>query len=154
MSERQRWATHSAGETAQLGAALAKAVRPGDILALSGDLAAGKTTFIQGFCRALGVEEPVTSPTFTLINEYRGTLPVYHFDCYRLEGADDLYDLGYEEYFYGDGVVVIEWADRIESLLPSSAIRLHFCHDFQCPDTRIIVLQEVQEREELCVSLP
>ena len=154
MTGERRWITHSPEETAQLGAALARESRQGDIFALYGDLASGKTTFIKGFCGELNVEGPVTSPTFTLINEYPGRLPVYHFDCYRLDSHEELYDLGYEEYFYGDGVVAIEWADRAEALLPPSAVRLDFRHDFGRENTRTIILQTSSEREDLCSSLP
>jgi len=154
MGMRQQWTTSSAEETKRLGASLARDAKSGDIFALTGNLASGKTTFIQGFCEALKVEVPVTSPTFTLINEYPGRLPIYHFDCYRLEGPEDLYDLGYEEYFFGNGIVLIEWADRVESLLPSWAVRLHFEHTFDNVSVREIQLATEQVREEMCRSLP
>lgn len=101
-----------------IGLLLGKLLQPGDIICLYGRLGAGKTAFAQGVARGLGVEDPVTSPTFILINEYEGRLPFYHFDAYRLEGADDFAGLGYEEYFYGDGVALVEWADRVSDALP------------------------------------
>jgi len=148
------WHSESVDHTRDLAARLAREARPGDIFALYGDLASGKTTFVQGFCAALDVTEPVNSPTFTLINEYSGNLPVYHFDCYRLNDASDLISLGYEEYFYGEGIVLIEWAERVETLLPEYTIRLRFSHAFTTETARVIRMESPQTREELCVSWP
>ena len=153
MSSRS-WKSASPDETQSLAATIARRVQPGDIFALYGNLASGKTTFVQGFCRELRVHENVTSPTFTLINEYTGDLPVYHFDCYRLEDADELFSLGYEEYFYGEGVVLIEWADRIKPLLPDYAIRVYFEHEYHDESTRSIKLHPGELRKDLCDSLP
>lgn len=107
-------------DTLRLGEILGGCLSAGDVVALVGELGSGKTCMTQGIARGMGVpsENPVTSPTFTLINEYPGKRAMYHLDVYRLSGPVDLEDLGYEEYFYGDGVVVIEWAEKIESLLP------------------------------------
>ncbi|MBO8128791.1 MAG: tRNA (adenosine(37)-N6)-threonylcarbamoyltransferase complex ATPase subunit type 1 TsaE [Peptococcaceae bacterium] len=105
-------------ETRAIGEWLGKLLRPGDIICLYGGLGAGKTAFAQGVARGLGITGRVTSPTFTLINEYQGRLPLYHFDAYRLEGADDFALLGYEEYFYDEGVALVEWADRVAEALP------------------------------------
>jgi len=105
-------------ETEEFGIKLGKILKKGDIVCLIGDLGAGKTTLTKSIGLGLGVKEYITSPTFTLINQYKGRIPVYHFDVYRLENADELYDLGFDEYFYGDGVCIIEWADKIEKLLP------------------------------------
>lgn len=146
--------TASPDETQTLAAQIARQAQSGDIYALYGNLASGKTTFVQGFCRALHVNEKVTSPTFTLINEYTGDLPLYHFDCYRLDSADELFSLGYEEYFYGDGVVLIEWADRIETLLPDTVTRIYFKHVYSNATTRSIELHASEAREDLCDSLP
>lgn len=115
--------THSAEETRALGAQLARSLGPGDVVALHGELGSGKTCLIQGICAGLGVEGHVTSPTFILINEYRGlrrgvSLPVYHLDLYRLRSTAELEDLGVEEYFYGQGVSLVEWAERAGDLLP------------------------------------
>jgi len=117
--------THSADETRALAAALGALLMPGDVLCLIGDLGAGKTTFTQGLAVGLGLppEEPVNSPTFTLISEHPGgRVPLYHFDVYRLLDSSGLYDLAFDEYLSGDGVVVIEWADRITDALPSDRI--------------------------------
>jgi len=114
--------TLSAQETFAVGMHLAELLRPGDILCLSGELGAGKTKFAQGIAAGLGVSEPVISPTFVLIREYAGRLPFYHMDAYRLSGPNDLVDLGYEEYFYGDGVTLLEWADRMKDILPGGRL--------------------------------
>lgn len=115
-------------ETRAVGAILGQQSQQGDIIALMGDLGTGKTTLTQGMARGLSVPEEyyVTSPTFTLINEYPGRLPLYHFDVYRLAGAGELEEMGYEEYFYGRGVVVIEWAEKLVDILPEGALRIHF----------------------------
>ena len=112
----------SPARTAAAGAECARTATVGDVFALTGDLGAGKTQFVKGFVAAIGADAEVTSPTFTLIHEYSGgRLPVYHFDFYRLETADEVARLGLDEYLFGDGVCVIEWADRFADLLPSHA---------------------------------
>jgi len=110
--------TDSADETRAVAAALGELLAPGDLVLLVGDLGAGKTAFAQGLARGLGVEEPVTSPTFTIVQEYAGRLPVVHVDVYRLDRLQDLYDLGLEE--AGDrGVTVVEWGDLVEQAVPA-----------------------------------
>lgn len=112
----------SAVETEEIGAQLARDLHAGDVLALVGDLGSGKTQFVKGLTRGLGSEATVTSPAFTLIHEYDGgRLPLYHFDLYRLDRADALGAIGFDEYLFGDGVSVIEWADRFAEAIPSSA---------------------------------
>lgn len=105
-------------ETEEFGIKLGSLLKKGDILCLNGDLGAGKTTMTKSIGLGLGVEEYITSPTFALINQYSGRLPLYHFDVYRLENAHELYDLGFDDYFYGNGVCIIEWADKIEKMIP------------------------------------
>jgi len=122
MQEACRFVTKSEDETRQLGVRLARLLQPGDVLALEGDLGAGKTTLAQGIARGLGIEETVDSPTFTIIKEYHGRLPFYHMDVYRLESPDE--DLGWDEFFYGEGVTLVEWAGRIEDLLPDHTVRI------------------------------
>ena len=119
--------SYSAEETFALGLALGASLFPGALVAFSGDLGAGKTCCVQGIAMGLGVEDRslITSPTFTLIQEYQGRFPIYHFDVYRLSHEDDMYDLGYEEYFYGDGVALVEWAERIEAFLPQECLNIH-----------------------------
>ena len=135
--------TNSAEETKVLGERLAGGLGPGTVVALIGDLGSGKTTLVQGICRGLGVTEIVNSPSFTIINEYPGRCPIYHLDCYRLEGPEDLLDLGYEEYFYGDGVCLIEWAEKAVDLLPAQRIEIHLKR--QGDNKREIVIRRVEE---------
>lgn len=117
--------TASAEETEAVGERLGAALGPGDIVALTGELGAGKTCFVQGLARALGVTRPVTSPTFVMVNEYRGRLPVHHVDAYRTASLTELLDLGLPELFDDGGVTVIEWADKVGPLLPARTIRVH-----------------------------
>jgi tRNA threonylcarbamoyladenosine biosynthesis protein TsaE len=117
-------ATSSPEETDAAGERLGTTLGPGDVVALSGELGAGKTVFVQGLVRALGVTSGATSPTFVLVNEYRGRLPVHHVDAYRTPSLAELLDLGVEEMMDGDGVTVIEWADRLEPVLPARAVRV------------------------------
>jgi tRNA threonylcarbamoyladenosine biosynthesis protein TsaE len=109
-------------ETQAVGARLGARLRAGDVVACIGELGAGKTCFLQGLARGLGVETDVTSPTFVLVNQYRGRLPVYHVDAYRTESLTELVDLGLQEMLQGDGVTVIEWADKLLPLLPPSTV--------------------------------
>jgi len=116
-------------ETRKFGIELAGKMKAGDVVALIGDLGAGKTALTKYIAEGLGVREEVTSPTFTIINEYgSGRLPLYHFDAYRIEGEEEMYELGYEEYFYGGGVTVVEWADKVSGLIPegSTAISMTY----------------------------
>lgn len=120
--------THSPDETRALAAQLAERLQPGDVLALHGDLGAGKTCFIQGVAQALAVDQPVSSPTYTLVNEYSGRLPLYHIDLYRLRRVDEALDFGLDEYLDGMGVSAIEWAERAEQVLPARAIHVWLEH--------------------------
>lgn len=119
--------SHSESQTRRLGARLATFLQPGDVLALIGELGTGKTRWAQGVCQGLDVVEPVISPTFTLVNEYHGRLPVYHIDLYRLADTSEVLTFGLEDYLYGDGVSLIEWAERADSYLPPNylAVELH-----------------------------
>ncbi len=131
--------------TEQFAKSLASLLKAEDIVCLNGDLGAGKTTMTKSIGKALGVEDYITSPTFTLINEYEGRLPVYHFDVYRLEGAEDLFDLGFDEYFFGQGVCIIEWAEKIENLLPEDRIIINI-KKTENPKDRIIEITGSGER--------
>ena len=112
-------------DTFRVGEQLAKDARPGDIYTLDGDLGVGKTIFTKGMATGLGIEEPVTSPTFTILQEYEsGRLPLYHFDVYRIGDPEEMDEIGYEDYFYGQGICLIEWAGLIEELIPKEAVRI------------------------------
>lgn len=114
--------SYSVEDTIKYAKEIADKVKPGDIICLDGDLGVGKTVFAQGFAKALGIEEPITSPTFTIMNIYEGgRLPLYHYDVYRIEDESEMDELGYEEYFYGKGVTLIEWASQIEDCIPKTA---------------------------------
>ena len=121
-------------DTQQLAATVAGALRPGDVVALTGELGAGKTCFVQGAARALGVTERVTSPSFVLRREYEGTVPVLHMDIYRLETLQDIVDIGYEEVFDATRVTFIEWGDAMSPLLPTDHLELEFRLPSLTPD--------------------
>ena len=122
--------SRSPEETLALGRRLGGSLRPGDVVALYGDLGAGKTQFVKGVCAAWGIDEgAVSSPTFTLVQEYAGSeFPLYHFDAYRIKQPSEYFELGYEDYFFGGGVCLVEWPERVESLLPAETIRVRIDH--------------------------
>lgn len=130
--------THSAAETRRLAQRLLKQLPGRAVLALHGDLGSGKTCFVQGLAEGLGIDQPVTSPTFTLVHEYHGTRRLVHADLYRIRGADDALSLGLDEYFETDGVVALEWAERAEELLPADTLHIHF-ETLDSPHSRRIV---------------
>lgn len=117
--------TYSPQETYQLGKTLGQQARPGQVYCLDGDLGVGKTVFTQGFAAGLDIEGPVNSPTFTIIQVYEeGRLPLYHFDVYRIGDVEEMEEVGYEEYFYGEGVCLIEWSALIEEILPETVVSI------------------------------
>lgn len=116
---RRIFVSRSPDETRALGERFGEALQPGTVVACIGELGAGKTCFLQGLARGLGVTADVTSPTFVLVNQYRGRLPIFHLDAYRTEALTEVLELGLEEMMHGDGVTVIEWADKILPLLPA-----------------------------------
>ena len=117
--------TFSETETRAFGESLGKTAKPGTVYTLTGDLGVGKTVLTQGFAKGLGVTEYVNSPTFTIVQEYEdGRLPFYHFDVYRIGDIEEMEEIGYEDYFYGEGVCLIEWAELIEELLPEKRMAL------------------------------
>ena len=133
----------SAEETAEIAYKFGQNAKQGDIFCISGTLGAGKTVFAQGFARGLGYTGRVTSPTFTIMNEYdNARLPIYHFDLYRLEHECELESIGYEEYFFSDGVCLVEWPERAEGVFPKSAciVKIYLC---QCDDTREIYIENI-----------
>ena len=123
--EIQVYETNSPDETYEIGKQMAQKAEAGMVFCLDGDLGVGKTVFTQGFAAGLGIEEPVNSPTFTIVQVYtQGRLPFYHFDVYRIGDIEEMDEIGYEDYFYGEGVCLIEWADLIRELLPEHTGRI------------------------------
>lgn len=136
--------SNSPKETFELGRKYAMEASKGQIYTLNGDLGTGKTVFTQGFAAGLGITEPVSSPTFTILQEYEeGRLPFYHFDVYRIGDSEEMDELGYEDYFYGEGVCLIEWAEIIEDIIPKDAIRITIEKNLEKGfDYRRITIQE------------
>ena len=119
-------------DTYDLGYELGQHAKPGQVFTLVGDLGVGKTVFTQGFTAGLGIQEPVNSPTFTIVQEYDdGRLPLYHFDVYRLGDVDEMDEIGYEDYFYGEGICLIEWSERIREILPEHPIQITIEKDLE-----------------------
>ncbi|WP_209125102.1 tRNA (adenosine(37)-N6)-threonylcarbamoyltransferase complex ATPase subunit type 1 TsaE [Alkalihalobacillus sp. BA299] len=125
--EKYIFTSHSPNDTFEFGETLASHLVAGDVITLEGDLGAGKTSFTKGIGKGLGVQRVINSPTFTIIKEYKGTIPLYHMDVYRL--ADSEEDLGFDEYFEGDGVTVVEWASIIEEMLPEERLDIYIYHN-------------------------
>ncbi len=119
-----KFRTTSPEETITLGEKIGSLLKKGDIIAMQGTLAAGKTTITKGIAKALGIKDTITSPTFCLISEYEGKMPLYHMDVYRLDGAEDFANLGTEDMLYGDGISIIEWSEKIMEELPKKTIIL------------------------------
>lgn len=138
-------------ETEEFGQKLGSLLEGGDLLSLTGDLGAGKTTLTKSIGIGLGISDYITSPTFSLINEYKGRVWLYHFDVYRLEGEEDLLDLGYEDYFYSDGVTIVEWGDKIEDILPENRININIKKGKK-QDERIVNLSGKGKRYEKIVK--
>ena len=133
--------THSADETQALGQRLAKRLLPGDVIAYFGDLGAGKTALTRGIAQGLGVTDLVTSPTYTIVNEYlTGRIPLFHFDMYRLGSSDELFDIGWEDYLARGGVCAVEWSENVEDAL-RDAIHITIEKDPLEPDTRRITIE-------------
>ena len=132
--------THSAEETRTLGEKLSGRLQAGDVVVLEGELGAGKSELARGIARGLGVKETVTSPSFTILNVYEsGRIPLYHFDWYRLESAEELYELGMDEYLGGDGIAVVEWAERCPEVVPEGSMRIRI--EATGEDERIIEIR-------------
>ena len=139
----QRFITNTPEETEALGARLARALEPGAVVAFTGDLGAGKTAFVRGLARGLGIPDRVTSPTFTIVNEYEGgRLPLFHFDLYRLGCADELFDIGWEDYLARGGVCAVEWSERMEELLEPGTVRVDLRRG-EDEDRRVITVEGV-----------
>lgn len=140
--------TYSSNETYEFGEKLGKLVKPGDVLSLIGDLGVGKTVFTQGFAKGLSIEDPINSPTFTIVQVYEeGRLPLYHFDVYRIGDIEEMDEIGYEDYFYGKGVCLIEWANLIKDILPQNIIEITIEKDLEKGfDYRIIKVDNMGDR--------
>ena len=138
--------TRSPEETFELGKKIGEAAKPGQVYTLNGDLGVGKTVFTQGVAAGLGITEPVSSPTFTIVQVYEdGRLPFYHFDVYRIGDIEEMEEIGYDDYFFGEGICLIEWADLIRDILPEKRIEITIEKDLtQGFDYRRITVQEVE----------
>lgn len=140
--------TNSPAQTEAVGAALARALVPGTVIAYRGDLGAGKTAFTRGLARGLGVAEPVTSPTYTIVNEYlSGAMPLFHFDMYRLGSEEELFDIGWEDYLDRGGVCAVEWSENVDDVLESDTIRVDIRRG-SSDDERCITLTNAPELGE------
>lgn len=117
--------TNSEKETYDVGYKIGKLLKKGDVISLNGDLGAGKTHLTKGIAAGLEVDDYITSPTFNIVNEYQGRLPFYHFDVYRIDDIYEMYEIGFDEYLYGEGVCVVEWGDMVEELLPKDKIYIY-----------------------------
>lgn len=138
-----KYITNSYEETERAAAEFAESLKGGEVIAMYGDLGAGKTAFVRGLARALGIEGHITSPTFTIMNAYEGRLPLYHFDVYRIADPDEMYEIGYDDYIGSDGVCVIEWAELIEDILPDRYIKIDIKKDSgKGDDYREITIEE------------
>ena len=134
--------THSEKETFELGKRIANAVNPGTVILFYGDLGAGKTVMTKGIAAGLGITEMITSPTFTIMQEYEGgRMPLYHLDVYRIEDPDEMEEVGLNEYIYGNGLTVIEWAEQIEDILPDDAIKITIERNVENPEDRDIRIE-------------
>jgi len=143
--------TSSPEETLHLGQLLAALLKAGDVVCLCGDLGAGKTLLTKGIAAGLGVTEDVTSPTFTVLQVYEAKPPIYHFDLYRLEHADELMDIGFDEFVSGSGIAIIEWADKFSDFMPEEYLRIEIMHG-ATPETRTIQVQPQGNRYESLVE--
>lgn len=153
--------SNSIEDTMNIAINLSKHLFPGSVVCLSGDLGAGKTAFTQGIGKGLGITEYITSPTYTIINEYySGRIPLYHFDVYRLENSEEMLELGCDEYFYGNGTTVIEWADNVYDIIPKYRLWItistinepdkRLIHFEACGDEYEDMLKELKKHENTC----
>lgn len=135
--------SNSVAETEQLGEKIVQQLGSGTVIAFTGDLGAGKTAFVRGMARGLGVSERVTSPTFTIVNEYEGVRPLFHFDLYRLNDADELFDIGWEDYLARGGICAVEWSERAQEAM-ENCVRINIIRGAN-DDQRIITIEGVEE---------
>lgn len=144
----KQYESFSYDDTQVIAKEIADTLKGGEFIAMYGDLGAGKTAFVQGLAKALGITSHVTSPTFTIVNEYEGRLPLYHFDVYRIADPDEMYEIGYDDYIDSDGVCVVEWAELIEDLFPDRYYKLTILKDEDKGfDYRKIILEDDKGKE-------
>ena len=132
--------SHSAEETERFGETLAAALHPGSVVAYTGALGMGKTAFTRGLARGLGCRGRVTSPTFTIVNEYEGNIPLFHFDMYRLSSSDELFDIGWEDYLARGGICAVEWSERVTDALPPDTVFVNIARHAEHENWRIITV--------------
>ena len=125
-----KYISNSYEETKDIAAVFALTLQAGDVICMYGDLGVGKTAFVQGLAKGLDIDDHITSPTFTIVNEYAGRMPLYHFDVYRIADSDEMYEIGYEEYVYGEGISVIEWPQLISDILPQKRYDITISKDY------------------------
>lgn len=135
-----QYVSHSPDDTERFAAAFANKLRPGAVVALTGGLGMGKTRFVAGLAKGLGIRDPVSSPTFALVHEYRGPVPLYHFDMYRVKGADDLFSTGFFDYLDAGGVCALEWSENVADSLPEDAVRVDIRRG-DTDDDRVITVE-------------
>ncbi len=140
-----KYESFSPADTERIASGFAAELTGGDVVCLYGELGTGKTAFTKGIAKALGVDDCITSPTFTIVNEYEGRLPLYHFDVYRIASSDEMYEIGFDEYIYSDGVSVIEWSELIEDILPERRynVRISKSYDAENENYRLIEIMKI-----------
>jgi len=139
--EIRKFTTHSEKETFQLGYRISQELKTGDAISLEGDLGTGKTVLTKGIAAGLGINNPITSPTFTLVNSYEGRCILHHFDVYRVGDSEELLEIGWEEYFTDDTICIVEWGDRVSDILPENTIVIRLERDEKDYDSRIITIE-------------
>lgn len=136
-------------ETIDVGFKLGKLLKRGDVVTLNGDLGVGKTAFTSGIAKALGIEDYITSPTFTIVNEYDSDIPLYHFDVYRISDSEELYNIGFEDYLSSQGIIVIEWADIVRDILPKSFVKVLLEKNITMhEDARLITIEFIGDKSK------
>ena len=141
--------THNSKETYELGFNMGKSAKAGDVYCLDGDLGVGKTVFTQGFAKGLGINEPINSPTFTIVQEYKeGRIPLYHFDLYRIADISELDEIGYEEYFYSEGTCLVEWGNLYPEIFPENTVKIEISKDLSKGfDYRRVTIEKQQKED-------
>ncbi|MCX7714476.1 MAG: tRNA (adenosine(37)-N6)-threonylcarbamoyltransferase complex ATPase subunit type 1 TsaE [Clostridia bacterium] len=139
-----KYQSNSPEDTAKIAAKYSKVLKAGDVVCLNGDLGVGKTVFVQALAKALGVDEYISSPTFTIVNQYQGKFTLYHFDAYRIADCDEMYEIGYDEYVYGDGICIIEWGQNISEILPEERYEITIEKDYDKGENyRLITIEKL-----------